>query len=392
MFPINTSKFRIAVQLLAFGLLLVSAFVLISFGTWFFEYQRELAKLEGFQQTQGTQLEAFSVEIQAVRQQIASAQNLPAKDKLQLQRDGLLLEKERLALAKDQIISTRDRLAITNTLYTMLIQAIQAAGSALVVVTVYISWKNFRREQDKFKREQAEQTSERFGEAIERLGDATLASRLAGIDFLKQIVEESPQKHWTVIEILAEHILKRSCAGAASLITKQPAPSDICEAVRAISQLQRYQDFENRRLNLTHAHLVDINLRGATLRKAELIAVNLCHSDLTNADLRETCMTRSNLIETTLFSAKFENAILNYVDFSRANAIKVDFRRTELHGAIFSDAVLAGADFTNADFEETNLKGADLRGAKGLTQLQIDRAFGDINTYLPDGLKLKDFR
>ena len=44
------------------------------------------------------------------------------------------------------------------------------------------------------------------------------------------------------------------------------------------------------------------------------------------------------------------------------------------------------ADFRDADMGGTNLSGADLSGARGLTQRQLNEACGDSATRLPSGL------
>jgi uncharacterized protein YjbI with pentapeptide repeats len=52
-----------------------------------------------------------------------------------------------------------------------------------------------------------------------------------------------------------------------------------------------------------------------------------------------------------------------------------------LEGAFLSEAHLEGAFLKDA-----HLEGANLMGANGLTQAQIDAAFGNAATKLPEGL------
>jgi uncharacterized protein YjbI with pentapeptide repeats len=54
-------------------------------------------------------------------------------------------------------------------------------------------------------------------------------------------------------------------------------------------------------------------------------------------------------------------------------------------GVDFSLANLSGVDFSLA-----NLSGANLTGSKNLTQEQLDKACGNADTKLPEGLTLKD--
>jgi hypothetical protein len=66
-----------------------------------------------------------------------------------------------------------------------------------------------------------------------------------------------------------------------------------------------------------------------------------------------------------------------------------DLQGADLEGADLSDAILRGALLRGA-----NLVGADLKNAKGLTQGQVDQAYGSCqwadnvpDTKLPDGLQ-----
>ena len=55
-------------------------------------------------------------------------------------------------------------------------------------------------------------------------------------------------------------------------------------------------------------------------------------------------------------------------------------------GTHFQYADLQYAFLQGAHLQGAHLEGADLRGAVGLTQEQLDQAFGDDHTTLPDGL------
>ncbi|HEY2070884.1 MAG TPA: pentapeptide repeat-containing protein [Rhizomicrobium sp.] len=108
------------------------------------------------------------------------------------------------------------------------------------------------------------------------------------------------------------------------------------------------------------------------------------HCDLAGADLTNTCVKGGNLE-----GAKFDNAravlmCMSYADFKGAS-----FRNTDLAGANLAHANVDDADFTGADLSITSIKGTDLRHANGLTQAQLDRACGDADTRVPDGMQVK---
>jgi type II secretory pathway pseudopilin PulG len=73
---------------------------------------------------------------------------------------------------------------------------------------------------------------------------------------------------------------------------------------------------------------------------------------------------------------------------------RLDLRGTDLRGADLREAHLEGANLSEAHLERANLRGAHfeeayLHEAQGLTQAQLDQAFGDEKTKLPEGLTVR---
>ena len=64
--------------------------------------------------------------------------------------------------------------------------------------------------------------------------------------------------------------------------------------------------------------------------------------------------------------------------------------RANLSGQWLVREDFRGADLRFADLSGANLTGADLSGAENLTQEQLDKACGNADTMLPEGLTLKD--
>ena len=67
--------------------------------------------------------------------------------------------------------------------------------------------------------------------------------------------------------------------------------------------------------------------------------------------------------------------------------LRSQMAKVELRGADLTGADLSGAYLSEATVARTGLRGVNLRGAKGLTHEQIERAFGDRTTRLPDHLQ-----
>jgi uncharacterized protein YjbI with pentapeptide repeats len=135
---------------------------------------------------------------------------------------------------------------------------------------------------------------------------------------------------------------------------------------------------------VTIIKLNEINLGNANLSNATLYDVNLNNTDLTNADLSNTNLIDSTLNETKLNGAKFNGAYLSYANLTRAYLSNANLTRAELIGADLTDANLSNANFRGANLNNANLTNAYLRGAKNLTDIQLDKA-KLCNTTLPDG-------
>jgi hypothetical protein len=119
------------------------------------------------------------------------------------------------------------------------------------------------------------------------------------------------------------------------------------------------------------------NFSGAILSSGNLIGVRLRGVDLSGANLRyrwfSTLVTDEHgALESPAYVSNLEGADLS-------NAVLKD---TRLVGCS-----LAGATLTGAKLDRADVRGADLEFARGLTQKQINRAYGDSDTLLPTHLK-----
>jgi uncharacterized protein YjbI with pentapeptide repeats len=118
-------------------------------------------------------------------------------------------------------------------------------------------------------------------------------------------------------------------------------------------------------------NLRDSRVAHASLPRINWIEADLQRADLTGIDLSDALLTRANLTQATLW-----RATLLRTDLTGANLERADVRHADLADANLARAVLPGADLSDAD----------LRGARGLTQEQIDSAQGNARTVLPEGI------
>jgi uncharacterized protein YjbI with pentapeptide repeats len=110
----------------------------------------------------------------------------------------------------------------------------------------------------------------------------------------------------------------------------------------------------------------------------EARGLNLSGSRLRQADLSLSVMNRTRFSGADLRDVEAYGAVFSSSNFSRANLTNASFVGTYLERSNFSGATLVGANFS----------GAQLNGATGLTQAQLNRACGDAATSLPGSLRI----
>jgi hypothetical protein len=189
----------------------------------------------------------------------------------------------------------------------------QILGGLVLLSGLYFTYRNLRVTEDG-------KLTDRFSKAVELLGSDKLDVRLGGIYALERLAKDSPNDHWTIMEVLTAFVREHSPLAPSTTLPKT-IPTDIQAILTVIKR--RSANSEPDKIDLRKTHL-----RGADLREASLF-----RADLRGADLR---------------GANLEGAIL-----SGANLIGADLREASLFRANLRGADLSGA----------NLEGANLRGA-----------------------------
>lgn len=174
------------------------------------------------------------------------------------------------------------------------------------------------------------------------------------------------------------------------------AAADEAEALRQISEdelksilAQHEMWLEARNTGYEHGQRAD--LISANLQGADLISANLPGADLAGANLQRANLQGADLQSANLQGAKLIFANLQGADLAGANLQGADLISANLQGARLDLANLEGAKFRGlfGFVPVTNFAGADLTGARGLTQQQLDEACGDGETKLPPGLTIE---
>ena len=275
-----------------------------------------------------------------------------------------------------------------------------------------------KRHEEQTRADLQRRITESFTKAVEQLGSDKLAIRLGGVYTLERISKESSDDYWTVMETLTgfvrEHARWKESEGAAASHTvarfyqgddqsdqADHGPRTDVAAVLAVIMRRSRENREREvreklRLSLMGTDLRGATLRGAHLERAVLRGVHLGRADLAGAHLERAGLAGAHFDRAVLTDAHLEGAFLRGAHLEGAvldgahleGAVLIE---AHLEGAVLIKAHLEGAVLIKAKFEGAILSGAHLERAglthtEGLTQEQLDSAFGDTATVLPEGL------
>ncbi|WP_299811416.1 pentapeptide repeat-containing protein [uncultured Roseibium sp.] len=138
--------------------------------------------------------------------------------------------------------------------------------------------------------------------------------------------------------------------------------------------------------DLSDANLQEANLRFANLQEADLSDANLQEANLRLANLQEADLSGVNLQEANLRFANLQEADLSGVNLQEANLWDANLQEADLRFANLQEANLWDADARNASLQFAFLASVNLIEVQNLTQSQINFAYGDAATALPDHL------
>lgn len=213
-------------------------------------------------------------------------------------------------------------------------------------------------------------------DALNRLRSERRADRHAAIGRLTQLCTADSDRYAEVIPHLAglvRNLCPRCTAASTTARAQSFGPCRIsklpAEVRAALSALPKRPCLPGIRALVD---LSDLCLSTASLRNAALPSANFSRARLDNADLSNACLHQAQLREASAVRASFAETCLVGAD---------------LMGADLTCASLWRADLSRAELLGTRLDGADLRDAQGLRQSQLDWAFGNVLTQLPQGLE-----
>ena len=235
---------------------------------------------------------------------------------------------------------------------TVRVMTLMAGGVIAVILTL---WRSMIAERQA-NTAQLSLLNERYQKGAEMLGNRVLAVRLGGIYALRSLAEERPEEYHV-------QIMRLFCAFVRHPTEWEPGQKpalDVRDVLEAIAFCSKSNieletnfriNFDGAKLQgITWAHFREVNLRGATLSRADL-SNSLFPSEL-------------DLSEIVAMHVNFSNSYLAEVKLSGAILLSADLTGAYLNNAELSGVVLGQANLTKAV----------LRDARGLTQAQLDEA------------------
>ncbi|MDP6454518.1 MAG: pentapeptide repeat-containing protein [SAR202 cluster bacterium] len=238
----------------------------------------------------------------------------------------------------------------------------------LVTAILAVLWARFRTIEQSIWATRSARLGDRFDRAIAQLTEENEAVIIGGIYSLERVARDSAVEHWKVMEIMTAYVRfaagieensEFQGAGGAS-VDQASVKASVQAILDVLGRRDRFQETTNQRIDLRNTDLRGANLQGTHLERAILFGSRLQWTDLR--------------------SAHMENAIMWGVN---------------LEGANIDGGHLEGANFWEANFEGARISGAHLQGASllnvnGLTQDQLEGAYIDESTVLPDDILASD--
>ncbi|HYP57803.1 MAG TPA: pentapeptide repeat-containing protein, partial [Beijerinckia sp.] len=148
--------------------------------------------------------------------------------------------------------------------------------------------------------------------------------------------------------------------------------------------------------DLSGLHFDKANFEGACLEGTTLDEARLQGALLDDVHLEGASLEKAHLESASLVGAHIEGAWLSGVRLADASLGGARLKGSSLYGADLEGAELYWVELDDAELDDAHLEGASLegawlfrahlKGAKDLTQAQLESAYGDETTELPEGL------
>jgi hypothetical protein len=254
-----------------------------------------------------------------------------------------------------------------------LISAWSSLALILAAVGTYLTYRLSRRGQ----------VTDRFGKAIDQLGSQSVAVQTGGLYALEQIVKDSRELQWPVMEAIFAY-LSASAPGRRETDHPWYEGLDGDELRRRVKQLVLASNVQaaitiiGRRDPRYDQKAGVLNLKGLDLGDARLDHARLA--------VRWPLLSKVTLRYSHLAGAHLRWAELNSADLTGAVLCDADLEGANLTGARLEGCDLRFANLKDVTLKNANLEGANLTGVGGLGSAQLVGVRWDAETRWPDGV------
>ncbi|MBI3301769.1 MAG: pentapeptide repeat-containing protein [Deltaproteobacteria bacterium] len=253
------------------------------------------------------------------------------------------------------VLEPKDLLHLENEARGTLVQIL---GGAVLLTGLFFTWQTVRATWKNLQISQEGQITERFTRAVDQLGNEKLEVRLGGIYALERIARDSEKDHWPIMEVLTAYVRENAPWKEAQPPQPSKPPQTPSPESKPDTDIQ--------------AILTVLGRRTRTYKRGEDQSLDLRETDLRGAKLES-----AHLEGADFYKAHLEKAILVRVHLDDASLIGTHLEGAYLQGARLKGVLIEGA----------HLESGGLKGVTGLTQKQINSAYGDEDTSLPDDLQ-----
>jgi pentapeptide repeat protein len=303
-------------------------------------------------------------------------------------------------------LETKEFLKVKNDLRTGDIQLLsttaQIIGGFVLLCGIYFAWGNLVATREG-------QITDRFIRAIDQLGaigkdgKPQREIRLGGIYGLERIARESAEDEESIRDIFIAYIRVNAPWTGDNAASKEgqtvvPATEnrvrpqvDIQTALTFLVQPPTsHLGLDLSGVDLRGVALGFADLQWAILNDADLDSATMTSAQITFAQLRGTHLKGADLMWTQMTGAYLGFSHLEGADLRGARLDHAYLFSAHLDGAFLNVASLDHASFGWASLTGTHLGDTDLSRAEGLTQKQVDSAYGNLKTKLPFGIHMPE--
>ena len=284
-------------------------------------------------------------------------------------------------LRNKRLGSRYKRLELTNEYRKTIVQLV---GGFLVVGSLLLTWYGMLNDKELAKEQLV---TDQFIKASKMLGDSSIAVRMAGIYSLEQIMNNYPNYHKQVVDLLSAYIReKRKLTGSdlrkiyeyissyhlkRELISKdkyfKPIETDIQSVLDVLSRRKRIDSTFV--INLTFSNLYSASFNNYNFENIDFSASYLGFADFSNSNFKnvvfkESVLDFADFSDANFKNVVFEKSVLPNTEFFNFVADSLSIIRSVTDGIRMQNSEIKNSSFKNFCFESNGFYNTKFNGSK----------------------------